>query len=195
MDVRIVCATNKDLYQLCEDGKFRQDLYYRLNVIPLVVPPLRERTEDIPILASHFLTEARKSNPNSSLNGFTSEAMAKLIGYGWPGNVRELKHLIERLVATVDDTLVRVDHLPPTVRGTIPPPIDCEVEDLAGLKEAKRRLKEAVFAQVEKNFVMRALEKAGWNVTRAAQNVGMARPNFHALMRRYGIRARETDEQ
>jgi two-component system NtrC family response regulator len=194
VDVRIVAATNRDLYELSEEGKFRQDLYYRLNVIPIVVPPLRERTEDIPVLAAHFLAEARPSNPNTPLNGFASEAMAKFLGYGWPGNVRELKHIVERLVATVDDTLVRVDHLPPAIRGTLASPVDFEVEDVAGLKEAKRRVKEAVYAQVEKSFVMRALEKSGWNVTRAAQNVGMARPNFHALMRRYGIRARDMDE-
>jgi two-component system NtrC family response regulator len=197
VDVRIVCATNRDLYELAEAEKFRQDLYYRLNVIPITVPPLRERDQDVPLLANHFLQEARRATPSAPVKGISSEAMAKLLSYGWPGNVRELKNIVERLVATVDDELVRAEHLPAAIRGPQAGPAELGLEDVPGdveaLKEAKRRVKEAVYAQVEKAFVMKALEKSGWNVTHAAQDVGMARPNFHALMRKYGIKTRDDD--
>ncbi len=193
VDVRIVAATNRDLFELVEAGKFREDLYYRLNVIPIVVPPLREHPDDIPLLATHFLEEARREAPRAP-EGFTTEAMAKLISYHWPGNVRELKNIVERLVAVSDGPLIRPENLPPEIVGSTAAPtlsLGDIPQNTEQLKEAKRRLKETLFAQVEKNFVQQALERAGGNVTRAAQAVGMQRPNFHALMRRHGIRARE----
>ncbi|NMB74839.1 MAG: sigma-54-dependent Fis family transcriptional regulator [Myxococcales bacterium] len=193
VDVRIVTATNRDLFELVEAGKFREDLYYRLNVIPIVVPPLREHPDDIPLLATHFLEEARREAPRAP-EGFTTEAMAKLISYHWPGNVRELKNIVERLVAVSDGPLIRPENLPPEIAGNTAAPtlaLGDIPQNTEQLKEAKRRLKETLFAQVEKNFVQQALEHAGGNVTRAAQAVGMQRPNFHALMRRHGIRARE----
>jgi two-component system NtrC family response regulator len=196
VDARIVAATNRDLYELVQGGKFREDLYYRLNVIPIVVPPLREHPDDIPLLAMHFLSAAQAGNPTSHLKGFTSGAMAKLLSFHWPGNVRELKNIVERLVATVDDELIRVEHLPAPIAGSAPgvPEIaglDAVPENTEQLKEAKRRVKDVVFSQVEKSFVLHALEKSGYNVTKAAAAVGMQRPNFHALMRKYGIHARD----
>ncbi len=194
VDIRLIVATNQDLFKLCQEGKFREDLYYRLNVIPLVVPPLRDRPEDIPLLARHFLEQAR-ANSQTGIRGFTNEAMAKLIGYRWPGNVRELKNLIERLVGTVDTDLVRLEHLPPAISG-VPPAglgvgIGAAPENLAELKNLKRRLKEKVYEQAERAFVLSALDRTGWNITRAAAAVGMQRTNFHALMRKYGIRKQE----
>jgi DNA-binding NtrC family response regulator len=197
VDVRVVTATNRDLYQLVEEGKFREDLYYRFNVIPIVIPPLRDRGEDIPILAHHFLEQTRKS-AGTRVKGFTGEAMAKLVAHHWPGNVRELRNIVERLVATADDEAIRLEHLPAEIRGgpaaakgADAGPTPATVEEL---KQTKQQLKQAVYDQVEKRFVLQALEKAEWNVTRAAQLVGMARPNFHALMRRFGIRARDGGE-
>jgi two-component system NtrC family response regulator len=194
IDVRLVVATNQDLQELVEAGTFRKDLYYRLNVIPLRLPPLRERPEDIPLLAMHFLEEARRSAP-SAAKGFSAEAMARLLAHSWPGNVREMKNLIERLVATLDVDLIRLENLPPDIRTrtSASTRMDVVPETMEELKQAKRRVKEAVYAQVEKSFVWKALEAAGWNVTHAAQRAGMARPNFHALMRKYGIRARGED--
>ncbi len=194
IDVRLVVATNRDLQELVQAGAFRTDLYYRLNVIPVRLPPLRERPEDVPLLALHFLAEARKSTP-SAVKGFSSEAMARLLAYSWPGNVREIKNVVERLVATLDVDLIRLENLPAEIRScTAAPGGGNPVPETADeLKDFKRREKEAVYARVEKDFVWKALERSGWNVTRASQQVGMARPNFHALMRKYGIRARGDD--
>jgi two-component system NtrC family response regulator len=192
VDVRIVAATNRDLYQLVEQGRFREDLYYRLNVIPITVPPLRERQDDIPLLAGHFLDDARRS-PSVRVHGFTTAAMARLIGYHWPGNVRELKNIVDRLAATVEAELIGVEHLPPAIAGRAALAEDLGIGEAPGtakdLVEAKRRLKELVYEKVERQFVTAALERAEGNVTRAAELVGMARPNFHALMRKYGIHA------
>ncbi len=194
VDIRLIVATNQDLLKLCREGKFREDLYYRLNVIPIVVPPLRDRTEDIPLLAKHFLDHAR-ANSQTAIRGFANEAMAKLIAYRWPGNVRELKNLIERLVGTVDADLVRVEHLPPAISGVAPAGLGADVgaapENLAELKNLKRKLKEKVYEQVERAFVFSALDRGRWNITRAAALVGMQRTNFHALMRKYAIRKQE----
>jgi two-component system NtrC family response regulator len=193
-DIRLITATNQDLYKLSEEGKFREDLYYRLNVIPITLPPLRNRSEDIPMLTMHFLEKA-KVETSSKIKGFTSEAMAKIIAYKWPGNVRELKNFVERLVGTVDSELIGIEHLPPDISGVSPLGREAEVADVPGdleeLKEIKRQLKEKVYEQVERAFVLNALEKSGWNITQAASNVGMQRPNFHALMRKYGIKRGE----
>jgi DNA-binding NtrC family response regulator len=190
-DVRLIVATNRDLGALVQAETFRKDLYYRLNVIPIRLPPLRERPEDIPLLALHFLAEARNAT-SSAVRGFSPEAMARFLAYSWPGNVREMKNVVERLVATIDGDLIRAEKLPAEIRAC--PAAAGDPAEIPGtadeLKEAKRRAKEAGYARLEKEFVLKALERSGWNVTRAAQQVGMARPNFHALMRKYGIRAR-----
>ncbi|MBN1945725.1 MAG: sigma-54-dependent Fis family transcriptional regulator [Bradymonadales bacterium] len=194
VDVRIITATNQDLFELVEAGKFREDLYYRLNVIPLNVPPLRDRSEDIPLLATFFLQEAKKRN-QSALKGFTTEAMAKMVSYHWPGNVREIRNVVERIVATEDDDLVRVEHLPDVIAGNTPTGADFGLDDIPEtaeeLKIAKREIRERLYAHIERHFLWKALERAKWNVTHAAELVGMERPNFHAMMRKYGIRARE----
>ena len=193
IDIRLIAATNQDLYKLTQEGKFREDLYYRLNVIPIAVPPLRSRSDDIPLLAGHFLEKARKEY-DTRVRGFATEAMAKLIAYQWPGNVRELKNLVERLAVTVDSDLVKVEHLPPRISGVMPaaPGIAAGPvpESITDLKNAKRMLKEKVYEQLERAFVYNALDQVGWNVKQAAATVGMQRTNFHALMRKYGIRKR-----
>jgi len=189
VDIRLITATNHDLFKLVEEGKFREDLYYRLNVIPLTVPPLRDRSDDIPLLALHFLEKARE-NPPTRIKGFTTEAMAKLISYRWPGNVRQLKNIVERMMGTVDADLIRIDHLPPEISGVQSKNrLDLEPapKTVAELKAAKRQVKEKVYEQIERVFVFSALERTGWNITQAAAEVGMQRTNFHALMRRYGI--------
>jgi two-component system NtrC family response regulator len=195
INVRVIAATNRDLHSLVEQGRFREDLYYRLNVIPFRLPPLRERSEDIPVLAMHFLEKARTLTP-ARVEGFTTEAMARLMAYGWPGNVRELRNVVERLVATVDAPLLKVEHLPGELR---PAPERVAVagggaapKTLEELKEAKRKLKEQLSDKVEKDFVLAALDRAAWNVTRAAALVGMQRTNFHALMRKHDVKLPKT---
>jgi DNA-binding NtrC family response regulator len=194
IDVRLVTATNRDLFHLVEEGKLREDLYYRFNVIPMVMPPLRDRVEDIPILAAHFLEEARKGS-ETRIRGFSSEAMARMLAYQWPGNVRELRNIVERLVATADGDLIRPEHLTAAIRGGTSLVDEAAVgpvpETVEELRRVKRRIKETVVEKIEKRFVLHALDRADWNVTRAAELVGMARPNFHTLMRRFGIKGRE----
>ncbi len=191
VDVRLIAATNRDLFSMVEDGSFREDLYYRLNVIPIRVPPLREHPDDVPLLCMHFLREGGKRT-ETPVTGFSTEAMAKLLSYPWPGNVRELRNVVERMLAMVDQPLVRVEHLPPEVRGELPvqPELSASAvpETIDGLKLEKRRLKDLVYARVERDFVIQALEKTGWNVSQAAEAVGMQRSNFHALMRKHGVR-------
>jgi DNA-binding NtrC family response regulator len=191
VDVRLIAATNRDLHKLAEQGQFREDLYYRLNVIPLQMPPLRERTDDIPMLALHFLRQARESS-GTKVEGFTTEAMARLVAYRWPGNVRELRNIVERLAATADQPLVRIEHLPSEIAAAAPsvelPPDEPIPVTAEELKEAKRRMRDLVYEKLEKQFILSALDRGGWNVTHTATLVGMQRPNFHALMRKYGIR-------
>jgi len=194
VNLRLIAASNQDLFKLVQEGKFREDLYYRLNVIPLTIPPLRSRADDIPLLALYFLEEARKSS-GTRIKGFATEAMAKLISYQWPGNVRELKNLVERLIGTVDTELVRIEHLPPKISGVGPAAHGLGIgpvpENVAELKESKRRLKERVYEQVERMFILNALDRMGWNITQAAAMVGMQRTYFHVLMRKYGIKKGE----
>jgi len=194
VDVRIITATNCDLYHMVEQGTFREDLYYRLNVIPLTVPPLRDRPDDIPLLATHFLKKATEST-QSPITGLTTKAMAKMISYHWPGNVRELKNIIERLVATVDHEFIDLEHLPLEISGQTATPGELQLAEIPRttdeLKESKRRLKEMVYEKVESQFVLNALQQSDWNVSKAAEMVGMQRTNFHALMRKYNIRSRD----
>ncbi len=196
VDIRLVTASNQDLYAMVEDGSFREDLYYRINVLPINLPPLRERTEDIPVLAMHFLEETT-SKTRSRLRGFDTSAMARLIAYDWPGNVRQLKNIVERMVATVDQEIIRLEQLPAEISGpgfeVEKVEIDEAPADIEELKAAKRRLKEMVYEQIERRFVIDALKRTGGNISRAAEAVGMQRTNFHALMRRWGVRVKDLD--
>ncbi|HVP14627.1 MAG TPA: sigma-54 dependent transcriptional regulator [Terriglobales bacterium] len=176
VDVRIVAATNKDLGVALENGDFREDLYYRLNVLPLRVPPLRERRGDVPLLATHFLGIfcAAEGRPPKRLS---DEACRLLDEYHWPGNVRELRNLMERAAILVDGEEVRAEDLAPWLEGPAPR------EEGSGLRgEIERREAEAI---------RKALEAAGWNVTQAAAGLGIDRTNLHRKMRKYGIRRHE----
>ncbi len=190
VDIRLIAATNKDLEKMIKEETFREDLYYRLNIVPIVLPPLRERQEDIPLLAIHFLKKYSEEM-GKTVKGFTPEAMEKLIKYPWPGNVRELENVIERTVVMMDEEMVRMEHLilPSQQEGErIERPIPMTSEEL---KEIKKQLREKAVEEIEKAFVINALERNQWNVTRAAEEVGMLRPNFQALMRKYNLRVRE----
>ena len=185
-DVRIIAATNQDLKSLVEEGKFREDLFYRLNVFPIYIPPLRQRKEDIPKLAYHFLRLFCRRT-GKRIEGFSDEALESLIHYDWPGNVRQLKNVVERLVIMADhttlDLLYLLDHLPmkrPWQDNPIP-------ETLKELKAVKKHLQEDVFGQIQKAFLIKALRASQGNITRAAERVGMQRPNFCALLRKHGI--------
>ena len=175
VDVRIISATNKDLSSAMDAGEFRRDLYYRLNGVPLHVPPLRERKSDVPLLAHHFLARACAAE-DMPAKRLTPEALAVLEEYRWPGNVRELRNLMERAAILVEGLEVRAEDLAPWLE-TGP-----TAEESSGLRgEIERREVEAI---------RRALEQANWNVTQAAAGLGIDRTNLHRKMRKYGIARR-----
>lgn len=190
VDIRLIAATNKDLEKMIKEGTFREDLYYRINIVPIYLPPLKEREEDIPLLAIHFLRKYSEQM-GKKIKGFSAEAMEKLMRYSWPGNVRELENVIERTVVMIEEDMVRPEHiiLPDQQRQDelhIRIPMTSEE-----LKEIKKQLREKAVEEIERAFIINALERNQWNVTKASEEVGMLRPNFQALMRKYNIRIRE----
>jgi DNA-binding NtrC family response regulator len=190
VDIRLIAATNKDLEKMIKGETFREDLYYRLNIVPISLPLLKERQDDIALLSVHFLKKYTEEM-GKPIKGFTPEAMEKLMRYPWPGNVRELENVIERTVVMIEDEMVRVEHLilpgeQEKEGGEEHVPMTSEE-----LKELKKQAREKAVEEIEKAFVINALERHQWNVTRAAEEVGMLRPNFQALMRKYSLRVRE----
>jgi DNA-binding NtrC family response regulator len=189
VDIRLIAATNKDLEKMIKEEVFREDLYYRLNIVPISLPTLKDRQEDIPLLAVHFLRKYAEEM-GKTIKGFTPEAMEKMIRYPWPGNIRELENVVERTVVMIDDEMVKVEHL------ILPGQQEKEISEnqipltSEGLKEIKKQMREKAVEEIEKAFLLNALERHQWNVTRAAEEVGMLRPNFQALMRKYNLRAR-----
>ncbi len=178
-DVRVLAATNKDLEKEMEEGRFRQDLYYRLNVIPLRIPPLRERKEDIPLLVDRFLKDFA-SKEGDTEKRIADEVMDVLMKHHWPGNVRELKNIIERLVIiTPDPVISKCDIFPVFVdeRKNGPPP---EREGDSGtLHEAKQ--------DFERQYIIRKLREFGGNISRTAAAIGLERSNLHRKIRSYGL--------
>jgi two-component system response regulator HydG len=161
VDVRIVTATNQDLVQMVREKRFREDLYYRLNVITITVPPLRERPEDIPLLAEHFLRVYAAKN-NRKLEGFTLEAMRRLESYAWPGNVRQLENVIERTVVLARDRRIDADDLPAEIGGVKRPPRDAILE-LVGVP----------LDEIEQRLLDETLRITGGNKTQAAKLLGI----------------------
>jgi len=189
VDIRLIAATNRDLEKMIKEEVFREDLYYRLNIVPIYLPTLKERQEDIPLLAVHFLRKYA-DEMGKTVKGFTPEAMEKLMRYPWPGNIRELENVVERTMVMIDGEMVGAEHLilPGQQEKEIPEnqvPLTSEA-----LKEVKKQMREKAVEEIEKAFVLNALERHQWNVTRAAEEVGMLRPNFQALMRKHNLRAR-----
>ena len=178
-DVRVLAATNKDLEREMEEGRFRQDLYYRLNVIPLRIPPLRDRKEDIPLLVDRFLKDfARKEgDPEKSV---TDEVMVALMKYHWPGNVRELKNVIERLVImTQSGVISKVDIAPLFQEGTTQaPPGEAEISS-DSFRAAKQ--------DFERQYIMRKLKEFDGNISRTAEAIGLERSNLHKKIRSYDL--------
>jgi transcriptional regulator with GAF, ATPase, and Fis domain len=188
VDIRLIAATNRDLARMVADATFREDLYYRLNVVPMHLPPLRERGDDVHALLQFFLARYRAASGRGP-ERFSPAAIERLAHYAWPGNVRELKNLVERLVVTVDEDTIREHHLPDELRGHVAAPALPVPQTNEELKAAKRSMHDRLCGELEKRFVLDALCRNDWNVSRAARETGMLRPNFHALMRKHGIRA------
>ena len=175
VDVRVIAATNKKLEDEIGRNAFREDLFYRLNVIPFYVPPLRERTEDLPVLAAHFLNEFCEAYGKKAKD-FTGPAMEVLLAYPWPGNVRELRNLVERLVIMCPSPKIEPHHLPPELfRGASKSP----QKPYESLQEAR--------SAYERDFVLRKLEENRWNMTKAAAALGLERSHLYRKMRSLGI--------
>jgi DNA-binding NtrC family response regulator len=184
-DVRIVAASNQDLRQMVAAHTFRDDLFYRLNVIPVSVPPLRDRREDIPLLVNHFLAKYNKAF-GRQVQGFTSAALALLTHYHWPGNVRELENVIERLVVISRHRILDVDDMPldlMSVRGQLASDLFATGVDL---RQAK--------AEFERHYILQTLEKHGWNQTEAAKRLGIHRNTLLTKMDLLHIRPMSSSE-
>jgi DNA-binding NtrC family response regulator len=170
VDVRIIAATNRDLDAAVKQGRFREDLFYRLNVIPISLPPLRERKEDIAPLASYFLHRFA-SETKKSFTEITPEAQQQLLAYDWPGNVRELRNCIGQALILGDGKTIRLADLPPPVRASAGGP----AEELLPL------------ADVEKEHIERVLRATEWNKTKSARLLGISKPTLYDKIRNYGL--------
>jgi DNA-binding NtrC family response regulator len=186
-DVRLIFATNQNLKDLVATGKFREDLYYRLNVFPIKLPPLRERREDIPDLASHFLQKYSDSM-GRAVPRIKAEAMEALMNYHWPGNVRELEHAVERLTILVEGDEIQPIHVSAALYRTDSPIRSMAPKTSEELKNLKKRVRESSVQEIEKLFVEESLMRNNWNISKAARDVNMQRSNFQALMRKYRIK-------
>ncbi len=180
VDVRVIAATNKNLHAEVEQSKFREDLYFRLNVVPLTAPPLRERREDIPALAEHFLKAYAEEN-GFLPKALSAEARELLLQYDWPGNIRELKNLVERLSIMVSEDTIYPEDLPALDGMTIPRQPD-SFPDL-GTGKTLRQVREAV----ERHYIAQALERHRGNVTRASNALGIERTNLHKKIKQYDL--------
>ncbi len=181
VDVRIIGATNKDLKQLVREGRFREDLYYRLAVFPLEVPPLRERREDIPVLVAHFLGR-RHGRPSR----ISAEALARLVSYGWPGNIRELENVVERAAILCESEEIRPQDLPTIEGGAGGGPDGVFGGEVALGRPLKEVVADAVRA-VERQALRDALRRCDGSPARAARLLGISRASFYNKLKTHGI--------
>lgn len=190
-NVRLITATNKDLKAMVLEGTFREDLYYRINVFPIHSPALRERRDDIPALAFHFLKLfcAELGKPVSEIS---DGAMSLLVNYDWPGNVRELENTMQRAVILATDHIIRQADLTHIIEALPRPDFDVP-RTSDDLKRVKKIAREKSVEDIEKMFIQETLRRNGSNVTRSAEETGMQRANFQALMKKYNIRVRDTE--
>ncbi len=193
IDIRLITATNRDLNDLVNEGLFRQDLFFRLNIIPVHLPYLIDREGDLPLLIGHFLKKFSEEI-GKDIHGMSPAAISILERHPFTGNVRELENIIERAVVLTHNKLIQPEDLEiqSTTNGGPPEIITEPVPQSAeSLKEAKRQVREKAVGPVERAFLLQALERNDWNVTRAARDVGMLRSNFQALLRKQGISVRD----
>ena len=179
VDVRVIAATNKNLKLAAERGEFREDLYYRLKVVPIAVPPLRERQADLPLLANSFLRKYSQEYKKSPLRGFSREGEAAIASYHWPGNVRELENKIRGAVVMAEGPYLGPEQLDlAAAPGALP-------EHSAHTKETNlRKLKE----RVEREAVQKTLEETSWNISRTAKKLGISRPTLYELIEKYSLK-------
>ncbi|MBI2890931.1 MAG: sigma-54-dependent Fis family transcriptional regulator [Nitrospirae bacterium] len=179
VDVRVIAATNRNIEQAVTAGSFREDLYYRLNVFELHLPPLRERPEDVPLLASHFL-KLFSDKMNKNIGRFTESALKRILDYPWPGNVRELENAIERAVVLCEKDEIEETLLPLVVQGGLSP---------AGVLEMFSQPWHTAHERFDTEYLRRVLDQCGWNITRAADAAHIPRQTIHYKIRKYGLRS------
>jgi transcriptional regulator with GAF, ATPase, and Fis domain len=200
--VRLIAATNRNLAQRIKQGEFREDLYYRLNVFPIHIPPLRDRVDDVGPLIEHFLEQIAPTL-GRPLPAVDPDAMSCLMRYAWPGNVRELRNIVERAVLLADDCIA-VQHLPPeiasstgTAAGAAPltagdtdvAPSDLSCTDVSG--DASGAVGGgSTLAEHERALIIQALDASDWNQSKAARHLGVSRDNVRYRMKKYGITRR-----
>jgi two-component system, NtrC family, response regulator AtoC len=188
VDVRVIAATNRDLAAETREGRFREDLFYRLSVVALTMPPLRQRREDIPLLCQHFLDKCRAAGTGLGVEGISRQAMDLMAQHDWPGNVRELENVIERAVALTSNRFLAVDDLPPHMRHAGPggerlPAAPDAPEELLTLREVQRR------------HILRVLSAHGGNKSQAAQALGISRRTLIRVAQRFGLQAELGDDE
>lgn len=187
VDIRLVAATNRPLRAMVQEGSFREDLLFRLNIIPIDLPPLRSRKGDTVLLARYFLGKFAEEL-GKEVKGLAPDAMAALEQHTFPGNVRELENIIQRGVVLSEGEMIRLCDLELLDQESMAVDRDDYVPQTADeLKESKRLLREKATEPLEKAFVLQALERNSWNITRSAEETGMQRPNFQSLMKKLGI--------
>lgn len=177
VDVRVLAATNRNLEDAISSGAFRSDLYYRLNVVSIVLPPLRDRDGDVPLLANHFLNRYVQKT-GKKIRAFTPEAIDKLSKYSWPGNVRELENVVERAVILADSDLIGLEDLPREI---------AEEKTFIQGTSSGMSFKKAV-REFERTLILKALHESGGVQARAAESLGLGRTTFHEIMKRLGIK-------
>ncbi|MBI4446706.1 MAG: sigma-54-dependent Fis family transcriptional regulator [Acidobacteria bacterium] len=179
-DIRLLCATHRDLETMVNHGSFREDLYYRINVVRIDAPPLRERQGDVHLLATHFF-ESFRSKVSKRLEGISAAALLILESYDWPGNVRELRHAIERACTLTESTHIVPEDLPPSILAAV------EEKETVTSSSDFARAKREIIEDFERKYVARMLSHTAGNVTEAARLSGLSRPAYHRLMSKYQI--------
>jgi len=185
VDVRIIAATNRDMFSEVKSGRFREDLFYRINVVPISIPPLKERKEDIPDLAKHFLNKYSTKNEKIFID-FSPQAMEILMNYDWPGNVRELENIVERMVVLNNDSRIKVEHIPVQIKNVVDKQ---QISDLPEPSMAPLDGQKIIpLEMVEKYAIEMALKRCFGNVTEAARKLKIGQATLYRKIKRYGLK-------
>ena len=188
VDLKVIAATNQNLQQLIEDGKFREDLYYRLNIVRIELPPLRDRGDDIVLLAHHFVDHFNKAF-RRNIRGVTAEVEEMFRRYPWKGNVRELKNFIERIVLLEECSVIKKEHLPPELCRAPSPPPAAEFDFLFPATPGDGGFSlDRALADIQAGFITRALRESGGSRTEAAKLLGIKRLALHHLIRKLDLK-------
>jgi transcriptional regulator with PAS, ATPase and Fis domain len=182
VDVRVIAATNRNLESEVKKGNFREDLFYRLNVAPIFLPPLRKRKEDVQMLIEHFIEEHNKANPQREIDGLEPQAFEILKNYDWPGNVRELKNSMSRIISFMEGPRIVVDDVPERIRVPIAK-AELDIREDLGFKDAK----EQWVASFEKQYLAEVLKRNDFNISAAAKEAGIDRKSVQRLIRKYNL--------